>query len=122
MERREQSSNVDELIKGKLCRPPYQGYFCQASIQMVVVGGAGGRIGIHARQNNEYGGQLLAYGEMGTSSGDRGGPGTVFVEDKTGLFSYQSRLYLDGKNLEKPKPVIYIEGVAKTSLSVAEKC
>ena len=72
-------------------------------------GGAGGRIGIHARQNNEYGGQLLAYGETGTSSGDRGGPGTVFVEDKTGLFTYQSRLYIDGKNLEKPKPVIVIE-------------
>jgi hypothetical protein len=28
---------IGELIKGKLCRPPYQGYFCQASIQMVVV-------------------------------------------------------------------------------------
>jgi hypothetical protein len=51
---------------------------------------------------------VLAYGEMGTSSGDRGGPGTVFVEDKTGLFSYQSRLYLDGKNLEKPKPVLIV--------------
>lgn len=72
-------------------------------------GGAGGRIGIHARDNNEYGGKLLAYGETGTTTGDRGGPGTVFVEDKTGIFTYQSRLYLDGKNLDPPKPVIVNE-------------
>ena len=33
----------------------------------------------------------------------------MFVEDKTGLFTYQSRLYLDGKDLFPPKPVIVNE-------------
>ena len=54
-------------------------------------------------------GALLAYGSTGTSSGDRGGPGTVFIEDKQEAFTYQSRLYLDGRNLYPPKPVVVNE-------------
>ena len=54
-------------------------------------------------------GALLAYGSTGTSSGDCGGPGTVFIEDKLEAFTYQSRLYLDGRNLYPPKPVVVNE-------------
>ena len=38
-----------------------------------------------------------------------GGPGTVFVEDRVTEFTYQSRLYLDGRNLFPPKPVVVNE-------------
>ena len=69
-------------------------------------GGAGGRIAVHTSTANEYGGELLAYGKTGTYYGDRGGPGTVFVEDKLAEFTYQSKLYLDGKSLDPPKPVV----------------
>ena len=72
-------------------------------------GGAGGRIAIHTQDSNEFKGALLAYGSTGTSSGDCGGPGTVFIEDKQEAFTYQSRLYLDGRNLYPPKPVVVIE-------------
>lgn len=54
-------------------------------------GGAGGRIGIHTWDYNHYKGELLAYGAGGTTGGDIGGPGTVFIEDKVGAFEYQSR-------------------------------
>lgn len=70
-------------------------------------GGSGGRIAIHT-DNNEYRGTLRAYGQGGSSSGDKGGPGTVFVEDSLGL-EYQRRLYLDGNDLEIPKPVVIWE-------------
>ena len=77
-------------------------------------GGAGGRIAIHTKNANEYKGGLYAYGETGTTGGDRGGPGTVLIEDRMsgGLdseYTYQSRLYLDGKDLLPPKPVIVDE-------------
>ena len=72
-------------------------------------GGAGGRIAIHTRDANEYKGGLLAYGSPGTTSGDMGGPGTVFVEDRTEPYTYQSRLYLDGRNLYPTKPVVVNE-------------
>jgi len=54
-------------------------------------GGAGGRIGIHTWDYNHYKGALLAYGSGGSTGGDLGGPGTVFVEDKTAPFTYQTR-------------------------------
>ena len=72
-------------------------------------GGAGGRIAIHSRDAYEYKGSLLAYGSPGTSDGDMGGPGTVFVEDRITEFTYQSRLYLDGRDLYPPKPVVVNE-------------
>ena len=54
-------------------------------------GGAGGRIALHTWDANEYKGPLLAYGSTGTSTGDMGGPGTVFMEDKLGFDTYQTR-------------------------------
>ena len=72
-------------------------------------GGAGGRIAIHTQDSNEYKGDLLAYGSPGTSTGDMGGPGTVFIEDRVAEFTYQSRLYLDGRDLATPKPVVVTE-------------
>lgn len=69
-------------------------------------GGSGGRIAVHTSTYNEYGGELLAYGETGTYYGDRGGPGTVFVEDEIAEFVYESKLYLDGRMLAVPKPVV----------------
>ena len=54
-------------------------------------GGAGGRIAIHTWDSNYYKGALLAYGSGGTTDGDIGGPGTVFIEDKVEAFTYQSR-------------------------------
>ena len=38
-----------------------------------------------------------------------GGPGTVFIEDRVEEFTYQSRLYLDGRDLSTPKPVVVNE-------------
>ena len=38
-----------------------------------------------------------------------GGPGTVFIEDRIEAFTYQSRLYLDGRDLFPPKPVVINE-------------
>lgn len=38
-----------------------------------------------------------------------GGSGTVFVECKKNEFKYESRLYIDGRNLNKPKPVVISE-------------
>lgn len=72
-------------------------------------GGSGGRIAVHTSSANEYKGFFLAFGQKGTSTGDMGGPGTVFIEDKTSEFEYQSRLYLDGKNLSPAKPVVIWE-------------
>ena len=72
-------------------------------------GGAGGRIAVHTLDANEYKGRLLAYGSPGTTSGDMGGPGTVFVEDRKEAFTYQSRLYVNGRNLEPPKPIVINE-------------
>ena len=54
-------------------------------------GGAGGRIGIHTVESNDFKGSLLAYGSGGTINGDLGGPGTVFVEDKISEFTYESK-------------------------------
>ncbi|KAL4230250.1 hypothetical protein ACF0H5_010636 [Mactra antiquata] len=72
-------------------------------------GGAGGRIAIHTWDYNHYKGKLWAYGSGGTTTGDIGGPGTVFIEDKLSPFTYQTRLYLDGQGLVIPKPVIINE-------------
>lgn len=72
-------------------------------------GGAGGRIAVHTQDSNEYKGNLLAYGSSGTTDGDKGGPGTVFIEDRMDEFTYQSRLYLDGRDLYPPKPVVVNE-------------
>lgn len=72
-------------------------------------GGSGGRIAVHTSSANEYKGFFLAVGQKGTSTGDMGGPGTVFIEDKTSEFEYQSRLYLDGQNLSPAKPVVIWE-------------
>ena len=72
-------------------------------------GGAGGRIAIHTNSANEYKGALLAIGQTGSSSGDGGGPGTVFIEDRLSEFEYQSRLYLDGNDIYHAKPVIIWE-------------
>ena len=72
-------------------------------------GGAGGRIAIHTKDANEYKGEQLAYGSEGTSSGDMGGPGTVFVEDRMTAFTYQSRLYIYGLDLQPPKPIVINE-------------
>ena len=33
----------------------------------------------------------------------------MFIEDKQEAFTYQSRLYLDGRNLYPPKPVVVNE-------------
>ena len=33
----------------------------------------------------------------------------MFIEDKQEAFTYQSRLYLDGRNLYPPKPVVLNE-------------
>lgn len=38
-----------------------------------------------------------------------GGPGTVFFEEKITKTTWQSRLYIDGQNLDIPKPVIVSE-------------
>ena len=72
-------------------------------------GGAGGRIAIHTQDSNEFKGGLLAYGSSGSTNGDKGGPGTVFIEDRVEEFTYQSRLYLDGRDLYPPKPVVVNE-------------
>ena len=72
-------------------------------------GGGGGRIAIHTRDANEYKGSITAYGSPGTMTGDTGGPGTVFIEDRLEPFTYQSRLYLDGRDLYPTKPVVIYE-------------
>lgn len=54
-------------------------------------GGAGGRIAIHTWDSNDFKGSLLAYGSSGTTGGDLGGPGTVFVEDRIDEFEYESK-------------------------------
>lgn len=72
-------------------------------------GGSGGRIGIHSYLHNEFRGSLLSTGEGGTTTGDIGGPGSVFVEDRVTLYTYQSRLYVDGNSLTSPKPLVVWE-------------
>lgn len=72
-------------------------------------GGAGGRIALHTSVYNEYFGELRAIGQSGTTSGDMGGPGSVLVEDCVQDYYCQTRLYLDGNMLQKPKPLIITE-------------
>ncbi len=70
-------------------------------------GGAGGRIAVHTRLGNEYYGDLVAVGGDGS---DIGGPGTVFIEDMLVQdITWSRRLYLDGRNVDPPKPVIISE-------------
>ncbi|KAH3880016.1 hypothetical protein DPMN_003928 [Dreissena polymorpha] len=71
--------------------------------------GAGGRLAIHTWDYNIFKGELWAYTPGGSTIRDGGGPGTVFIEDKKGPFEYQSRLYIDGRNLLIPKPVVVNE-------------
>ncbi|KAK3576663.1 hypothetical protein CHS0354_004948 [Potamilus streckersoni] len=72
-------------------------------------GGSGGRIAVHTLSSSEYRGFLVANGEKGTTTGDRGGPGSVFVEDRQGPYTWQSRLYIDGKSLKPAKPLVILE-------------
>ena len=75
-------------------------------------GGAGGRIALYSNYDNQYRGHLVAIGESGPTGGDRGGPGTVFIEDATVTPAgkvWKGRLYVDGQNLWPAKPVVLNE-------------
>lgn len=73
-------------------------------------GGAGGRIAIHSSYNNQYRGALEAHGRGGTTGGDMGGPGTVFIQDMLVRdLDWKYRLYVDGRDLDPPKPLVINE-------------
>lgn len=80
-------------------------------------GGAGGRIAVHTWDSNFYKGALLAYGSGGTSGGDIGGPGTVFVEDKMDAYTYQSR-----SDIKTFKSLIQLYYICKISLNGKTIC
>lgn len=76
-------------------------------------GGAGGRIAIHITEIDEYRGALTALGAGGTSTGQHGGTGTVYVEQPTNGTWY-TRLYLDNQNANPSKPFILTERNPRT--------
>ena len=50
-----------------------------------------------------------------------GGPGTVFFEERLTKTEWQSRLYIDGRDLGVPKPVVVSEvnpRVARENLTI----
>ena len=71
-------------------------------------GGAGGRIAVHISYLDEYRGALEAIGAGGTSSGDWGGTGTVYVEEIINGTA-RTRLYLNNQNAVPSKPFILTE-------------
>ncbi|KAI8478546.1 hypothetical protein Bbelb_437250, partial [Branchiostoma belcheri] len=71
-------------------------------------GGAGGRIALHCSNVIEYRGALQALGEKGTTNGDFGGSGTVYLEDlRNG--TYFRRLYIDNQDVVPPKAFVLQE-------------
>ena len=76
----------------------------------VAGGGSGGRIALHSVYDNQYRGYARAYGHGGTGGGDIGGPGSVFMEDMLvrGI-TWENRLYVDGQNVDIPKPLVVYE-------------
>lgn len=52
-----------------------------------------------------------------------GGPGTVFFEERLTKTVWQSRLYIDGQGLKKPKPIILSEinpRIARENLTIED--
>ena len=73
-------------------------------------GGAGGRIALHSSIRDEFRGTWSAVGGRSSGTRDMGGPGTVFFQDMLVRdLEWQTRLYVDGGNLELPKPVVLVE-------------
>ena len=69
--------------------------------------GSGGRIAVHISSLNHFRGSLIAVG--GTGNGvAAGGPGTVFIETKTG-FTYHRKLIVDGNYANPAKPLVISE-------------
>lgn len=58
--------------------------------------GAGGRIAVHMRKEDEYRGTYSALGGLGSAS-RHGGSGTVYVEETKGI-NIHTRLYIDNNN------------------------
>ena len=58
--------------------------------------GAGGRVAVHMRKEDEFRGTYSVYGGAGDGS-RQGGPGTVYVEETRDIYIH-SRLYIDNNN------------------------
>lgn len=58
---------------------------------------------VHSYPHND---SSIVLSFLGTFKGDMGGPGTVFFEERLSGTEWQSRLYIDGRGLQIPKPVV----------------
>lgn len=69
--------------------------------------GAGGRVAVHMRKEDEFRGTYSVFGGAGDGS-RQGGPGTVYVEETRDIVIH-SRLYIDNNNAVPEKEFLLHE-------------